>query len=181
VIELCAAPVTFVAFLMDALGSAGAATAALAMLTCAIHTIRLIGWRSYRAYHPPILTVLHLAYAWIPGSFFLLGLSALGYVSHTLAMHAFTTGVIGGAIIAMITRTSRGHTGRPLVADRRDVCCYLLVTAGANLRVVGPMVIPAHTMFWIYAAGICWVVAFTLYVAAYASPLLRPRADGKPG
>ena len=26
-----------------------------------------------------------------------------------------------------------------------------------------------------------WVLAFALYVAAYAAPLFRPRADGKPG
>jgi len=30
-------------------------------------------------------------------------------------------------------------------------------------------------------AGLCWAAGFTIYVAAYARPLLRPRADGKPG
>jgi len=35
--------------------------------------------------------------------------------------------VIGGAVIAMITRTARGHTGLRIVAEKWDVACYALV------------------------------------------------------
>ncbi|WP_243751163.1 NnrS family protein [Paraburkholderia sp. BL10I2N1] len=139
------------------------------------------GLASYAVRRPPIVVILHLAYAWIPAGFVLLGFSALGRVPHTLAMHAFTAGVIGGAIISMITRTALGHTGRPIVADRRDIGCYGLVMAGAALRIFGPLVAPQAFMVWIGAAGACWIAAFALYIAAYALPLLRPRADGKPG
>jgi uncharacterized protein involved in response to NO len=113
----------------------------------------------------------------MPVGFALLGLSALGFVTHSVAMHAFTAGVIGGAIISMITRTARGHTGRPLVADTRDVASYALVTLGSALRIVGPLVAP----IWIWSAGACWIAAFAIYAGAYALPLMRPRADGKPG
>ena len=61
----------------------------------------------------------------------------MGAAPHSLAMHAFTAGVIGGAIIAMITRTARGHTGRPLVADNAISASYALVMAGSALRVFG--------------------------------------------
>jgi uncharacterized protein involved in response to NO len=96
-------------------------------------------------------------------------------------MHAFTAGVIGGAIIAMITRTARGHTGRPLVADSRDVWSYALVMGGSALRVLGPLVAPQFYSVWIWSAGLCWALGFAIYVAAYARLLCRPRADGKPG
>jgi predicted alpha/beta-hydrolase family hydrolase len=35
----------------------------------------------------------------------------------SLAVHALTVGAGGGLIIGMMTRTARGHTGRPLQAD----------------------------------------------------------------
>jgi uncharacterized protein involved in response to NO len=81
----------------------------------------------------------------------------------------------------MITRTARGHTGRPLVADRRDVASYALVTLGSTLRIVGPLVAPQYFQVWIWGAGLCWIAAFAIYAGAYALPLIRPRADGKPG
>ncbi|SAK46880.1 NnrS family protein [Caballeronia ptereochthonis] len=81
----------------------------------------------------------------------------------------------------MITRIARGHTGRPLVADKRDIACYALVMASGALRVLGPLAMPSWHSTSIFAAGTCWVLAFALYVAAYAAPLFRPREDGKPG
>jgi uncharacterized protein involved in response to NO len=179
-VELAVPALTLLALFADAAKLEPRVVAALASIACAVHVARLVGWRSYAVWRPPIVVVLHLAYAWIPVGFALLAFSALGHVPHTLAMHAFTAGVIGGAVISMITRTARGHTGRPIVADRRDIACYALVMTGSALRVFGPLVAPQAFMVWIGAAGACWIAAFALYVAAYALPLLRPRADGKP-
>jgi uncharacterized protein involved in response to NO len=182
-VELMAAPLTIAAFVADAFALDGAIVAPIALLACGVHLARMIGWRSYAVRGRPILAILHLAYAWLPLGFALLALSALGWtrVPHSLAMHAFAAGAIGGAIIAMITRTARGHTGRPLVADTRDVACYALVMSAGALRVLGPLVAPSWHSTWVFAAGSCWVLAFGLYVAAYAAPLFKPRADGKPG
>ncbi|CDY75211.1 NnrS protein involved in response to NO [Caballeronia glathei] len=180
-IELAVAPVTLLALFADAFGLDPRATGVLAGIACATHAARLAGWRSFAVRGPAILAVLHIAYAWIPLGFALLALSAWGYVPHTLAMHAFTAGAIGGAIIAMITRTARGHTGRPLVADTADLLSYALVMAGSAMRVFGPLAAPQLHPVWIWGAGLCWAAGFTIYVAAYARPLLRPRADGKPG
>ncbi|WP_250515231.1 NnrS family protein [Caballeronia sp. INDeC2] len=183
IVESTVAPLTLAAFLADAFALDGAIVAPLALLACGMHLARMIGWRSYAVRGRPILAILHLAYAWLPLGFALLALAAFGWtrVPHSLAMHAFAAGAIGGAIIAMITRTARGHTGRPLVADKRDVACYALVTGAGALRVLGPLAAPAWHSTWIFAAGICWVLAFALYVAAYVVPLSKPRADGKPG
>ncbi|SAK65621.1 NnrS family protein [Caballeronia hypogeia] len=183
VVELAVAPMTLAAFVADACALDGRIVAVLALLACGVHLARMIGWRSFAVRGRPILAILHLAYAWLPLGFALLALSALGLarVPHSLAIHAFAAGAIGGAIIAMITRTARGHTGRPLVADRRDIACYALVLSASALRVLGPLVAPSWHSTWITSAGVCWVLAFALYVAAYAAPLFRPREDGKPG
>lgn len=39
----------------------------------------------------------------------------------------------------MMVRTARGHTGRPLVADRWDLACFGLVAAAALVRVLVPL------------------------------------------
>jgi uncharacterized protein involved in response to NO len=98
-----------------------------------------------------------------------------------IATHAFTVGVLGGAIIAMITRTALGHTGRMLVAGRAETVAYWLVAAAAVLRVLGPLLWPAGYLHWLYAAAVCWVAGFALYALTYAPRLARPRVDGKPG
>jgi uncharacterized protein involved in response to NO len=180
-VEWSAAPLTLAALFADAAALPSVAIATLAFAACAVHGARLIGWRSYKVRGPAILLILHVAYAWMPVGFALLGSSALGLVPHSVALHAFTAGVIGGAIIAMITRTARGHTGRPLAADTRDIASYALVTLGSALRIVGPLVAPGHYQLWIGCAGVCWIAAFAIYVGAYARPLMRPREDGKPG
>ncbi|SAL59928.1 NnrS family protein [Caballeronia peredens] len=183
IVEWSVAPFTLAAFIADAFASTSTLVAGLALLAGSAHLARMIGWRSYAVRGRPILAVLHLAYAWLPAGFALLALAALDAprVTHSLAMHAFGAGAIGGAIIAMITRTARGHTGRPLVADKRDIACYGLVMAAGALRVLGPLALPSSHAAWIFTAGLCWALAFALYVAAYAAPLFRPRDDGKPG
>ncbi|MDR5739417.1 NnrS family protein [Caballeronia sp. LZ016] len=183
VVEIAAAPLTLAALLADAFAPGRAFVAVLALFACGVHLARLAGWRAHAVRGRPIVMILHLAYAWLPIGFALLALSTAGSprVPHTLAMHAFTAGVVGGAIIAMITRTARGHTGLLLVADRWDIACYALVMSASALRVFGPIAAPSAQGWWIIGAGSCWILAFAIYVTAYASRLVRPRADGKPG
>ena len=47
------------------------------------------------------------------------------------AIHALTVGAIGGMTMGMMTRTARGHTGRPLSADRFEVACFTLIALAA--------------------------------------------------
>lgn len=155
--------------------------AALSLLAAAVLAVRVAGWRGYAVGNRPLLWVLHLAYAWLPVALVLQALGALGLVMAGLATHAFTVGVLGVAIIAMITRTALGHTGRMLSAGRAETAAYWLVAAAAVLRVFGPMLWPAGYLHWIWGAGACWVAGFALYALTYAPRLARPRVDGKPG
>ena len=176
-IEALAVPLPLLAFAFDALG----ASAWLVGSAAVIHGMRLAGWRSWQVGRRPILTILHAAYAWVPLGFALLALSAVGLVPHSIALHALTVGVLGGAIIAMITRTALGHTGRRLVAGSTEIACYCLVIAAAILRVFGPLLANSWSAGWIDTAGLCWCVAFALYARQYWPYLVRPRADGKAG
>ena len=180
-IEALAVPLPLLVFALDVLGASAWLIASAAGATAVVHGIRFAGWRSWRVGRRPIVTILHVAYAWVPLGFALLALSAVGLVPHSIALHALTVGALGGAIIAMITRTALGHTGRRLVAGPMEIVCYCLVIAAAILRVFGPLLVNRWSAWWIDAAGVCWCVAFALYARQYWPYLIRPRIDGKAG
>jgi uncharacterized protein involved in response to NO len=90
-------------------------------------------------------------------------------------------GAIGGLIIGMMTRTARGHTARPLRADRFDIASYLLVALAGMVRVALPLLAPAQTLVAVQCSAVLWSAGFGLYAVRYWPALTRPRLDGKPG
>ena len=165
----------------DLLPLPGALLAALAALACAAHLARGWLWQPWTTWRTPLVWVLHAAYLWIAVHLALRAAASLGMVSSSLATHALMVGAAGGLIIGMMTRTARGHTARPLRADRADVACYLLVLAAALVRVLPPLLQPAWQMGAVQASAALWSAGFGLYALRYAPVLLRPRLDGKPG
>ena len=165
----------------DALGLPDGVLATVCAVLAGLHAARLALWQPWRTRRVPLVWILHAAYAWIVVHLSLRALAALDLVSPILATHALTIGGIGGLTIGMMTRTARGHTGRPLVASRTDVACYGLVLAAALARVAGPLAWPSAYVATVVVSGACWSVAFLLYAFSYAPWLLRARPDGKPG
>lgn len=153
----------------------------VASVAAAAHAARLLLWQPHRTLHTPLVWVLHLGYAWIVVALLLRAAAAQDLVAATFATHALTVGGIGGLTLGMITRTARGHTGRPLVADGFEVTCYLLVALAAVIRVFGAMLSPDAYVASIVASAACWSAAFALYAVRYWPVLSRPRLDGKPG
>lgn len=81
----------------------------------------------------------------------------------------------------MMTRTARGHTGRPLEADRYEIASYLLVQAAALVRVAGGLAMPSFYLASVQVSGLFWAAAYTIYAVRYWPVLTRPRVDGRPG
>ncbi|ABM42988.1 NnrS family protein [Diaphorobacter nitroreducens] len=146
-----------------------------------MHAVRLWKWHPQVTFKRPILWILHASYAWLPLGFVLLALAQLGWVVPSLAVHAFAVGVIGGLIIGMVTRTARGHTGRPLQPSRGEVVAYALVMLAAVLRVLVPAVQPAWYAYALEGAACLWAIAFAIYLVIYTPWLMRTRLDGKDG
>ena len=165
----------------DALQLHGAALAALAAVGALAHLARWSLWQPWKTARAPVVWVLHAAYAWIPVHLALRCLAEIGWIVPSIATHALTVGAAGGLIIGMMTRTARGHTGRPLRADRVDVACYLLVLGAALVRVAVPLVAPAATMPAVIGSAALWSAGFALYALRYWPALTRPRLDGRPG
>ena len=128
-----------------------------------------------------LVWVLHAAYVWIPLHLALRAASELGWASGSAATHALTVGAAGVLIIGMMTRVARGHTARPMRADRFDIACYALVLMAALVRVVVPIAAPAWTVHAVVCSAGLWLAGFALYAVRYWPVLTRPRLDGKPG
>ena len=153
----------------------------LALLVAVAHAVRLCLWQPWRTLSTPLVWILHVAYGWIVVYLVLRALAAWSVIGAPLAVHALTIGAIGGITIGMMTRTARGHAGRPLVADPFEVACYALVEIAALIRVFGGMALPEFYRGTVVLSGLCWSAGFALYAFRYWPILTRPRLDGKPG
>jgi len=179
--ELSLLAVTAVALLLWVCSAPAALVAAASAAAAVMHAVRLALWKPWVTLRRPILWILHASYAWMPVGFALLAAAQLGWLPTSLAVHALAVGVVGGLIIGMLTRTARGHTGRPLQASRAEVLAYALVMAAAVLRVLVPAVHPQWYAGALHGAACLWAAAFAIYVVIYTPWLMRTRLDGKDG
>lgn len=150
----------------------------LFLLAALLHTARLFLWHPLRGLDEPLLWVLPLAYAWIPVGVALLGLASLGIVPPVAGIHALTIGAITGMMVAIMTRSTLGHTGRPLKAFGTEAVIYLSVTVAAVTRVCASLIDDGALLTTV--AGLAWILAFVLYAFRYGPMLVGQRADGKP-
>ena len=154
----------------------------LAAIAALAHAARLAGWRSFRVRGEPILWVLHVAYAWVPVGLALKAAWLLGDAGFASKwQHALTFGGFGTMILAVMTRASLGHTGRPLVVRRSITVAYVLLTLGAVLRVFGGAWTPEYYLVTLTTAGLAWSAAFCIFVWVYGPILMSARLDGRQG
>jgi uncharacterized protein involved in response to NO len=180
-VELLALGSVAAIFFGDVLDAPEALLAALAGVAALAHAARLALWRPWITLRHPILWILHASYAWIPIHLALRALSPLEVVSGSLATHALTVGAIGGLTLGMMTRTARGHTGRPLRVGAAEITAYALVQLAAVARVLVPLAFPSLYFSAVGLSALLWFLAFALFATAYWPILTRARADGAPG
>jgi uncharacterized protein involved in response to NO len=138
---------------------------------------RLLRWYGWVTWREPLVVILHLGYGWLALSLLALGGAILGWgLPTTDAMHALTTGAVGVMTLAVMTRASLGHTGRPKHAGPLTVCIYILINLGALLRVFGPST-DLSTNFVLGLAAMSWSGAYLLFALVYGPFLLRPSLD----
>jgi len=155
--------------------------APLAFGAALVILLRLWRWQALRTGGVPLLWILHLSYAWIAVGLMLLALARWQLVSASSGFHALTVGSMAGLIMGMITRTTLGHTGRPLVAGRAEKWMFVCIQLAALSRVASALGWESSQGAVLLMSALWWVLAFVLYVAVYAPYLSSPRVDGKPG
>lgn len=158
----------------------GLAGAALG-LAFALNLVRQLRWHPLATLRRPILWILHAAHLWLILGLGLLALAQLGLVTPSLGVHALGVGATGGLILGMMTRTARGHTGRPLTADVSEIAIYLLIMLAAVLRVLLPLLAPSFYISGLVTSAAAWSAAFLIYLWQYTPWLVSARPDGKDG
>jgi uncharacterized protein involved in response to NO len=184
------ASVVALAYVRLLLGTAGTLTllpfvdGALFVLTawCALR------WTSLRARGNALLWTLYAGFAWLPvavllqtlrdASFAITGDWALGRAP----IHALGMGFFGGMLVAMVTRVTMGHSGRPLRMDDVTLGCFVVLQAAAACRVVSEVITaPAAVQWFLLGSLALWLAALAVWVGRVGRIYLAPRVDGKPG
>lgn len=149
-------------------------TGTLALLAAALQTVRLWRWRGWRAAREPLVLVLHLAYAFVPLGLLSIGLAAVGLMDPASALHMLTVGGIGGMTLAVMTRASLGHTGRPLAAAPVIQIAYLALGLAGLARPMAEL-LPDIFIPILAISGVLWILAFSLFLIVYTPILTGPR------
>ena len=175
-IDQVALALTIIAAGLWVIAPQASATGVALMLAGAGHFVRLARWRGWRAAAEPLVWILHCGYAWLGAGLLLLGGAVLdpGLVSRSSGIHALTAGAVGVMTLAVMTRATRGHTGRPLAAGFATTAIYLAINAAALLRVAAPFS-GANQPLLLTASGLVWSLAFGGFALAYARMLVLPR------
>jgi uncharacterized protein involved in response to NO len=158
------------------------AIAALAMIAAAANGLRLWLWRGLATRKEPIVWILHVGYAWIVCGLALTAAAHLtGGIAQSLAYHAFGAGASGTMILAIMTRASLGHTGRPIKAAPAVVWAYACITIAAASRIFLPMTVPQQGSAALILAALAWIAAFAIFTRVYFPILTTPRVHTKLG
>jgi len=145
-------------------------------------SMRWLRWRPWITLAVPLLWSIHIAIMFIALGLILLGLSYLiAEIPSNHVWHLLTVGGMGGLILAMISRVSLGHTGRPLSPPKAMSFAYTAITLAALIRAFGPWILPEKTLLLIDISGTFWLLAFGIFVITYAPMLTSARKDGRPG
>ena len=154
----------------------------LFVLAGVLHFVRFVRWRIWVAARVMLLWPLHLAYGFICLSFLLLGFDLInGGETSSNSWHLLTVGGIGLLVLAMISRVSLGHTGRPLSPSIWMNHAFVLMALGAVIRTFVPVMFPELLLVAINLSGVLWTVAYGTFAVVYFSMLTQQRIDKKPG
>ena len=151
------------------------ATGALALIASAAQAWRLWRWAPERTGGEALVWVLHAAYAFVPLGFLTAGIAALApdWITTGAALHAWGIGAVGGMTLAVMTRATRGHTGRALASDLPTRIAYVAAFVAAFARLAAGFA-PGAAFLSIHIAAGAWIIATGAFLYAYA-PMLTQR------
>ncbi len=145
-----------------------------------------VAWSRVQSLKVRLMRMLHLGFAWLGASLLLAGGAHLmqgwsGQPVLPLApLHALAMGCLGSLLLAMVTRVSAGHGGRPQAADNLTWALFWVLQAATVLRIAGS--VPFTSGQWLLAgAAVLWTAAVLAWALRLAGWYGRTRPDGRPG
>jgi len=167
-VVLAAALVLWVALPLSAM------TGAALVLAGVLHLLRLARWTGHRTLAEPLVTVLHLGYAFLPLGALALGAEILapGTFGTSGAQHLWMAGAIGLMTLAVMTRATLGHTGQTLTAGPGTIALYGALVLSVLARVAAGLW-PEFSGPLHMVAGLGWITAFGAFAVIFGALLLR--------
>ncbi|WP_295897729.1 NnrS family protein [uncultured Bartonella sp.] len=136
---------------------------------------RLFRWRGLQTLKEPLVWVLHVGFLFIPLGFIALALGTFDIIPGGRApvQHLWMAGGIGMMTIAVMTRASLGHAGRPLTVSWPVVLVYCALFFSVWLRLIAG--IANNNLPLLHLSGTLWMLAFIGFVGLYWNVLTKPR------
>ena len=94
-------------------------------------------------------------------------------------LHAYTIGLLGALLVAMVSRVSKGHSGRPLQMNGIDTLAFVAIQVVAVLRIGAEL--GSDLWAWNALAALAWVAVLLPWLLQSLRIWSTPRVDGKPG
>ena len=140
----------------------------------------LMAWRWWpRRAAPGLLWVLILGFTWAPIGFLLAAIGSLGAEIGRAPVHALALGFAGSLLVAMVTRVTQGHSGRPLAMYPLAWLAFASVQAAALLRLAAALQGEPGTLLVLVAA--IFAAGLLPWLASNAAIYAAARRDGRPG
>lgn len=150
------------------------ATATAALSAALLQAIRLQRWRGWTTAREPLVLVLHLAYGLVPAGLLAIAASAAGAIDRTSAIHVLTVGTVTTMMLAVMTRATRGHTGRELTASPVTCASYVAIFLCAFTRPLAGL-LPDETGLIYEISALLWIGGFLLFLGEYGPMLVARR------
>ncbi|AWV06381.1 NnrS family protein [Marilutibacter maris] len=134
---------------------------------------------------PGLLKVLFLGSLWLPLTFALYAAQSAAYQLTgafwlgRAPAHALFIGFFGSVLIAMVTRVTRGHSGRSLRMPPIAWFAFATIQLCALSRIGAELA--AAPLTWQLLSASLWLLALGPWALRMGHIYLSPRVDGKPG
>jgi uncharacterized protein involved in response to NO len=139
---------------------------------------RLSRWRGWATRGDRLVLILHVGFLFAALGFLTVGAHSLApdLIPAAAGLHVWAIGAVGEMTLAMMTRTTLGHTGRNLRASRATQAIYLAVVIALAARVAMTL-LPAYAVTLMHVAAFAWIAAFAGFLVIYGPMLMQPRRD----
>lgn len=146
-------------------------------LACAVAAVaqawRLSRWSGRHTFAEPLVWVLHAGYAFVPLGFLAVAMGEVLPGMAPAARHVWMAGAVGLMTLAVMTRASLGHAGRPLHATCPIAALYVALIVSVLARFAAGA-LPGQGWLLHLAAG-SWIAAFGGFAVIYWPILAHPR------
>ena len=145
-----------------------------------------VAWGLVQSLRVRLLGMLHLGFSWLGFGLVLGGVAQLAAavqgepVLPLGALHAVTMGCLGSLMLAMVTRVSCGHSGRPLVAGPFIWTLFLSLQAATVLRIAATAA-GSSAQPLLAGAALLWAGVMLAWAVRHANWYGQLRLDRRPG